>query len=101
MKDKLHQIGEHHLRYNLNKWVKKNTFDIPNNMSEHFILVQLMDTLGNVNNAISIVGYFIFDSNYEKNIHLTRESLDLICSPSVGEEQVVKFETVSYAFIFL
>ena len=56
MKDKLHQIGEHNLRYNLNKWVKKSTFDIPNNMSEHFILVQLMDTLGNVNNSISIVG---------------------------------------------
>ena len=28
---------------------------------------------------------------------MTRESLDIICSPSVGEEQIVNFETVFYA----
>ena len=56
-----------------------------------------MDSLGNVNHTISLVGYFIFDSNYEQALCLTSESLDLICSPSVGEEQVVKFETVFYA----
>ena len=55
-----------------------------------------MDTLGNFNHAISIVGYFIFYSNYKQAIFLTRESLYLILSPSVGEEQVVKFETIFY-----
>ena len=52
-----------------------------------------MDTVVNVNRGISIVSYCIFDSDYEQVLGLTRESLDLICSSSVGEEQVVKFET--------
>ena len=56
-----------------------------------FTLVQLMDTLGNVNHDISILGYWIFDYNHEKLLHLTRESLDIIFSPTVGEEKVVEF----------
>ena len=43
------------------------------------------DSLGNVNYAISVVGYWIFDSNYEKALVLNRASLDMICAPSVGE----------------
>ena len=50
-----------------------------------------------MNNAISIVGYWISYSNCEQALFLTRELLDLICSPSVDEEQVVKFETVFFA----
>ena len=41
-------------------------FDILNDMSENVTLVQLMDTLGNVNHAISILDDRIFDSNNEK-----------------------------------
>ena len=72
MKDKFYQIGEHHLRYNLNKWVKKCTFDIMNNISENVTLVQLMNNLGNLNHDISIEGYWIFGSNDEEYLHLTR-----------------------------
>ena len=72
---------------------KKGDIDILNDISEHFTLVQLMYTLGNLNHAISIVCDWIFDSNYDKALHMIRESLDLICSLSFGEEQVVKFET--------
>ena len=39
-------------------------FDILTDISEHVILVQLMDYLGNTNHAISVVGYWIFDSKY-------------------------------------
>ena len=85
MKDKWCQICENHLRYNRDKWKKKGDFDILNKISENVILVQLMDNLGNVNHAISILGQWIFESNYEKEFYLTRESLDLIFSPSVGE----------------
>ena len=60
-------------------------YDILTDMSEHVTLVQLMDYLVNVNHAISVVGYWIFDSNYEKVIVLNRELLDMICAPSVGE----------------
>ena len=67
-----------------------NYFDILNYISENVTLVQLMDTLANVNCAISIVGYWIFDSNYEKALCLEKESLGLVCSPSVGEEPVAK-----------
>ena len=40
------------------------SFDILTDLSEHVTLVQLMDSLGNANNSISVVGYWIFDSNY-------------------------------------
>ena len=53
-----------------------------------------MDYLGNVNHAISVVGYWIFDSNYKKSLVSNRESLDVICDQSVGEEQVAELETV-------
>ena len=86
--------GEHNLIYNLKTWVKQGNFYILNYISENVTLVQLMDTLGNVNHDISILGYWIFDYNHEKLLHLTRESLDITCSPSIGKEQVVKSETV-------
>ena len=60
-------------------------YDILTDISEHDKLIQLMDSLGNVNHAISVFGYWIFDSNYEKALALNRESLDMICAPSVGE----------------
>ena len=60
-------------------------FDILTDISEHIILVQLMDSLGNTNHAISVVGYWIFDYNYKRALVLNRESLDMICAPSVGE----------------
>ena len=60
-------------------------FDILKSVSENVTLVQLTDSPVNVNHAISIVGHWIFDSNYEKAMCLTKESLDLICSPSVYE----------------
>ena len=56
-----------------------------------------MDSLGNVNHAISVVGNWIFDSNYERALALNRASLYMICGPSVGEEQNVIYEKVYYA----
>ena len=66
-------------------------YNILEGISENVTLVQLMDSLGNVNHAISVVGKWIFDSNYEKSIVLNRASLDMICAPSVGEEQAAKY----------
>ena len=51
---------------------ENDDFDIIENVSEYVSLVQLMDSLGNVNHAISIVGYWIFDSNYKKYFFLTQ-----------------------------
>ena len=60
-----------------------------------------MDSLGNVNRAISVVGNWIFDSNYEKALVLNRASLDMICAPSFGEEQAAKFESVFNAVRYI
>ena len=58
-----------------------------------------MDSLDNVNHAISVFGYWIFYSNYERALVLNRESLDTICAPSVCEEEVATFETYFCAVI--
>ena len=52
--------------------VKKGAFDILNDISENVTLVQLMDTIVNVNHAITIVDYWLFESNYEQALCLTR-----------------------------
>ena len=56
-----------------------------------------MDSIGNVNHAISVVGSWIFDSNYVRALVLNRASLDMICDPSVAEEQAAILEIVYYA----
>ena len=77
--------GEQNLRYNMTIRKKNDAFDILNDMSENVTLVQLMDSLGNMSHAISIVGHWIFDSNFKKALCLTQESLDIIFSPLIGE----------------
>ena len=42
------------------------SYDILTDISEHITLVRLMNYLDNLNHAISVVGYWIFGSNYEK-----------------------------------
>ena len=83
------------------KYKKKGLYKILEDISDNFTLVQLMDLLGNVNHAISVVGKLIFDSNYEKSLVLNRESLDIICAPSVREEQATKFESVFTAVRYI
>ena len=78
------QKGEQNLKYNLNIWKKKGDSYILNYSSEDVTLLKLMETIGNMNHDTSTVCYWIFYSNYEKALRLTRESLDLICYPSVG-----------------
>ena len=53
------------------------------------------------NHAISVVGSWIFDSNYEKALVLNRASLDMICASSIGEEQAACFEKVYYSVRFI
>ena len=60
-----------------------------------------MDSLGNMNHYISVVGYCIFDSNYKNALVLNKESLDMNCAPYMCEEQVATFETIFYAIIYI
>ena len=64
--------GEQNLRYNIAIWNKNDAFEILSDISENVTLVELMDSLGNVNNDIIIVGNWIFDSNYTKALYLTQ-----------------------------
>ena len=66
MKVRMHKLCEHNLIYNTKIWKKKGAFYILNVISENVTFLQLMDTPVNVNYALSIVGNWIFDSNYEK-----------------------------------
>ena len=72
------------------KYKKMGDYKILEDISENVTLVKLMDSLGNVNHAISVVGSWIFDSNYERALVLNMASLDMICAPSVGEEQAAR-----------
>ena len=85
--------GTPRVYYILRKYKKMSSFDILTDITEHVNLVQLIISLGNVNRAISVVGYWIFDSNYEITLVLNRKLLDMICAPSIGEEEVITFET--------
>ena len=49
--------GEPKVYYILVKYKNKGSCHILKDISEHITLVQSMDSLGNVNRAISVVGY--------------------------------------------
>ena len=93
--------GETRVHYKLMKYKKIGAYKILEDISANVSLVQLMNSLGNVNHAISVVGSWIFDSNNERALVLNRTSLDIICAPSVGEEQAAKFEKVYYAVRYI
>ena len=67
------------------------------NISEHVDFVHLTAFLGNVNHAISVVWYWLFDSNYKRLLVLNRKSFDIFCAACVGKEQVAKFELLFIA----
>ena len=56
-----------------------------------------MDSLRNLNRDISVVGYWIFDSKYERALCLTQYLLDIICSTSIDEELIATFRSAFYA----
>ena len=101
MINKKRNKGEARVHYKLMKYKKMGDYKILEDISEKFTLVQLMDSLGNVNHAISVVGSWIFDSNYEKSLVLNRASLDMICASSIGEEQAACFENFNYSVRFI
>ena len=100
-KTKTISIGEVGVHYNLIKYKKKGEHEILEDISANVTWVQLMYSLGNVNHAISVVGNWIFDSNYKNELVLNMASLDIICAPSVGEEQDAIFETVFTAVRYI
>ena len=93
--------GEASVHYKLIKYKNIGDYKILEDISANVTLVQLMDSIGNVNHAISVVCNWIFDSNYEIALVLNKASLDMICAPYVGEEQAAIFEKVYYAVRYI
>ena len=58
------------MNYILVKYKKKGSYDILEDISVNFTLVQLMDSLGNVNHDISVVGYWIFTQTTREHLYL-------------------------------
>ena len=80
---------------------KQGSFEILHDISGFFTLAQLMENIGNVNNAVSIVGYLIFDSNHKFELLLVIYLLNCVLSPSVGYRLISRFETVFYAVRYI
>ena len=85
--------------YILRKYKNKGYFYILTDIGEHVTLLKLIDYVGDVNHAIIVAGYWIFDSKYGKALLLNREYLDMIFTLSVGEKQLATFETAFFAMI--
>ena len=83
--------------YSLRKYKNDGTYNILTDISEHITLVEVINYLGNVNHAIIVVEYRIFDSKYKRALVLNRKLLDMICAPSVGKKEVARFKRVIYA----
>ena len=78
-------------------WKKIGTFDILNNFIKHVTLVQIMDSVGNVNHSVSVFGKWIFDSNCQQYFPLNIYSLNLMCACSDEDDYFEKFQVVHYA----
>ena len=93
--------GEARVHYKLIKYKKMGDYKILEDIIANVTLVQLMDSIWNVNHAISVVGNWIFDSKYERALVLNRASLDMIFAPYVGEEQNAISEKVFNAVRYI
>ena len=80
------KFREKHKHNKLEQWKKTGTFCIFINISEYVTVVQLMDSIGNVNHAVSVAVKWIFLIDYEKSLLLTIESFNLICACSDEDE---------------
>ena len=78
MKDQGNNLGEQRLNYDIRKCKTQYSFYILHDISKIFTLEQLMDSVQNVNNAVSVVGYWIIYSNNKKVLMLTLDSLNII-----------------------
>ena len=57
MSNRRKNILEQNLRYNMTIWRENDAFDILNDIDENDTLVQLMNSIGNLNHDIIIVGH--------------------------------------------
>ena len=59
--DKERNKGNQNRNYKLKKWKKCGTYDIFNYINENVTSVQLMDNVVNVNHAVIISGFWVYN----------------------------------------
>ena len=64
--------GKTRVHYKLMKYKKMGEYKILEDIGENVTLVQLMDSLGNVNHAISVFGSWIFTQMTKKHLSSIR-----------------------------
>jgi hypothetical protein len=64
----------------LPKKLHGNTFDLIGDVSEFPTVASLEAVDGGTQHAVTVVGRYVFDSNCERVLPLTRRSLDYCCS---------------------
>ena len=83
-----------HLR---NTLLKASEWNIFANKKHDLVLVMLRGCDGKEDHCVTVYGRYIFDSNFEKALPLSRKSLDLCCS---SDSVQTKFESVVEARMF-
>ena len=72
---------EQKIHYQIQEWnTSTTTFDILQNHSNYSTVCLLLDTAHWTDNCITVCGKWIFDSNLESALPLTKASLNYICS---------------------
>ena len=101
MIDSVREEGDKHLCYKMAKKEKVES-DIYNEITDHVMLVQLIDTDGNINHDSSIIRCWIYYSNDKIKLPLIKEYLDIICSPYKYEKGMYsEFKDVYYYFRYV
>ena len=59
------EYKDHHIRYNM-VTLKTGEFNILTDISDHVTLIKTIDTAGNVNHTVSIIGCWIYNPNLQK-----------------------------------
>ena len=97
----INRVSSVRLHYNTRKWKIQVSFEIPHEISEIVTLVQLMDSVGNLNHSVSIVCYWVLGSNSKKGIPLTLYSSNLVCSTSEGRVMFAVFVALFHAVRYI
>ena len=75
------------IHYHIQEWNKfTTTYDILQNHSKYPTVCLLLDTAHRTDHCITVCGKWIFDSNLEFALPLTKASLNYICSGNDTDE---------------
>ena len=72
MTDLVRNKGEHLRSYEIAQCKTRGEFDIYNNISDHAMLIKLIDTSSSFNHSVSITRFWIYDSNYKRELPLMK-----------------------------